>query len=295
MTSAREHWLASLLNASSDSFVSWFEFLASRLLFGVSFFAGDTLHRLTEIEFYYHAPDHPDPFTHCHPRQLSLGQWYFHRTANSYRGGSFKGVDLTFGGSTAFGGVLIRGLQTQDGQLIDGPSLCVDQLLACCSQRTVSALDDAIAGRYVWDMSSPVRLVWHDQPANGTLYRSARVGLSLKQHTAAFDGLRFLLRPYRFLSEPRRIRKGRTQLLLALLAQGLPLSFIRERTGCNLAVLRRYLADYHQGANEVGFDAYVGSELGPRQLARLLGQWHRTFADNDSENRLANQGDDPLR
>ena len=64
-----------------------------------------------EVEVYYHAADHPDPFAHRDPAQLHVGRWYFHRTGGTYRGGSFKGLDLAFGGSAAHAGVLIRGIE----------------------------------------------------------------------------------------------------------------------------------------------------------------------------------------
>src|SRR5687768_13664992 len=89
----------------------WFDRIARRLLGGSRLMVGGVPHRLTEIEFYYHAEGHRDPFAHCQPVQLFLGRWYFHRSGGTYRGGSFKGVDLTFAGPEAYGGILIRGME----------------------------------------------------------------------------------------------------------------------------------------------------------------------------------------
>ncbi|HAX77412.1 MAG TPA: hypothetical protein DCY88_16650 [Cyanobacteria bacterium UBA11372] len=113
-----------------ETIETWFNRIASQLLFGCYLVVGNQPHRLVEIEFYYFSETHPDPFTHRAPLQLECGRWYFHRTRGSYRSGSFKGLDLTFGDGQAFGGILIRSLVTPDGKLIDGPSLCVDYLLA---------------------------------------------------------------------------------------------------------------------------------------------------------------------
>src|SRR5262245_54518774 len=113
----------------SDELGPWFTAVAARLLNGAALLAGGVRHRFTEIEFYYHGDGHLDPFAHRDPVQLHVGRWYFHRTAGVYRSGSFKGLDLSFGDGTAFGGVLIRGLATEDDVLVDGPSLCVDHLL----------------------------------------------------------------------------------------------------------------------------------------------------------------------
>ena len=120
---------------------AWFDRIATRLLRGTHLLVAGTPHRLTEVEFYYFSESHPDPFTHRDPLQRARGRWYFHRTGGTYKGGSFKGIDLTFGDGEAYGGVLIRGLERPDGTLVDGPSLCVDHLLAACGVASVAALD----------------------------------------------------------------------------------------------------------------------------------------------------------
>jgi len=38
-----------------------------------------------------------DPFTHKDPLQQTCGQWYFHKIGAQYKGGTYKGLDLTFG------------------------------------------------------------------------------------------------------------------------------------------------------------------------------------------------------
>jgi hypothetical protein len=80
------------------AFAGWFDAIARRLLCGTRLLAAGVPHRFTEVEMYYYGEPHPDPFTHRDPIQKYTGLWYFHRTAGVYRGGSFKGVDLTFGG-----------------------------------------------------------------------------------------------------------------------------------------------------------------------------------------------------
>jgi len=53
--------------------------------------------RLVEIEFYLKGGKHNDIFTHCNKDQLSCGEWYFHKQKEGYKGGSYKGLDITFG------------------------------------------------------------------------------------------------------------------------------------------------------------------------------------------------------
>ncbi|KAJ3343705.1 hypothetical protein HDU93_006617 [Gonapodya sp. JEL0774] len=144
-----------------------------------------TLHlfRLAELEFYWNHPtDHPDPFSHKNPDQALPMRWYFHKQGRSFRGGTWKGLDITFGGSrcgavdetsdasgvdsavgsTWFGGILIRSLEaygtiefgvggvapsftttpTVSQSLVEGPSTCVEHLLDILKSRSVQHLVD---------------------------------------------------------------------------------------------------------------------------------------------------------
>lgn len=274
---SRAEWERLLLEpdglADEVAHAGWFDLVARRLLCGCRLMVGEVPHRFTEIEFYYHGGGHLDLFTHRDPIQKATGRWYFHRTNGVYRGGSFKGMDLTFGGPGAFGGVLIRGIEQEDGPLVDGPSLCVDHLLRTTDAPSVAALDEALDSRPAWDADSPLHLVWLPEVIDRPLVKSARVGLSLKKLRKAEAPTRFILRPYRYLSEPRRISKGKQHVALALYAEGRSLEEIRERTGCTRGALERYVADFAEGKKEESFDTYFGIELGPKELARLHGLW----------------------
>jgi hypothetical protein len=106
-----------------------------------------------------------------------------------------------------------------------------------------------------------------------TILKCFRVGLSLKKHRKSEPPPRFLMKSYRYLSEPRRISKGKLHMALGLHAQGVAAAEIRDRTGCTKGALERYIADFDEGKKEVSFDPYFGIELGPRELARLYGLW----------------------
>jgi hypothetical protein len=255
----------------------WFSRMAAALLNGCDLVVAGEPHRFVEVEFYCCGDEHPDPFTHRDPVQLERGRWYFHRTRGVYRSGSFKGLDLTFGDGTMFGGALIRGVVAADGTLIDGPSLTVDHLLARTKARSVGVLDDMIAGRPAWDASSPLRLV-PASPARGQeLVRSARVGLSLKRARGGGEMPRFIMKPYRYLSEPRRTGKGKAHVVLALHAGGASPDEIHERTGCPRASVKRYVEDFEAGRQQADFEEYFGADLTPRDLCRLHGTWHETM------------------
>ncbi|NEP10912.1 MAG: helix-turn-helix domain-containing protein [Symploca sp. SIO2C1] len=227
-------------------------------------------HRLVEIEFYYYNKAHPDPFAHRHPLQLTWGQWYFHRQGDNYRGGSFKGLDLTFGEDTAFGGILIRSLEAADGTLIDGPSLCVDHLLAQAEVSQVATLDEAIGDRMACDRNSPLVLEEATLKQH-QIFDSARVGLSLKRTHIYPNMPQYLLRPYRYLTEPQRIRKGKPYLVLALHLQGVSQQIIHQLTGCSRKTIERYILDFEMGCQQKDLASYFGRDLKSRDLCLLHG------------------------
>ena len=158
---------------------TWFGRIAERLLNGSRLRAGSKSYRLVEVEFYYHWSGHADPFCHRDPVEVEGGRWYFHRSHGIYRGGSFKGVDVTFGGGGTHAGILFRGAETENGTLIDGPSLLVDHLLAVTGQPDVATFDALTAGRKTWDPENPLKLETAPLEQRPIL-RTGRVGLSLK-------------------------------------------------------------------------------------------------------------------
>ncbi|HEY7330469.1 MAG TPA: hypothetical protein VH592_22705 [Gemmataceae bacterium] len=252
---------------------AWFTRIAERLLNGSRLVVRRRPYRLVEIEFYYWSKAHPDPFTHRDPIQFDIGHWYFHRTHGVYRGGSFKGLDLTFGHGDASGGILIRGLQTPDGTLIDGPSLCVDHLLDATGSATVAELDRAINKQLAWEDGNPLMLETTDVLEKRSLFRSPRVGLMLKKVATRTESTRFVMLPYRYLTEPRHIKKGKLHLVLALHAQGINIEEIQRLTNCPRRVAQRYLADFEHGRKEADFTPYFGIDLGPAELGKLYGVW----------------------
>jgi hypothetical protein len=260
----------------SDDLTGWFDRIAERLLNGTRLWVGTEPHRFTEIEFYYYGDQHLDVFAHRDPVQKATGRWYFHRTRGVYRGGSFKGVDLTFGGADAYGGVLIRGIEAEGGPQVDGPSLTVDRMLARTEAPDVASLDTAIDGRLGWDGDSPLRIEMTEMQER-PLLRTARVGLTLKRLKQAEGPMRYIMRPYRYLSEPRRIAKGKIHMVLALHAQGKGAGEITEACGCPRGTVQRYVEDFEAGRQEADFGPFWGIDLGPRDLCKLHGVWHAKF------------------
>jgi hypothetical protein len=256
----------------------WFGDVARRLLTETRLMVARQPYRLTEIEFYYHCPAHPDVFSHRDPLQYTPGRWYFHRTGGMYRSGSFKGLDLTFGDPEASGGILIRGMEAPDGALIDGPSLLVDHLLQQAGFKTVAGFDAAIGSRLAWERDNPLRLA-DEEDDERTIYPSPRVGLSLKRAGKSGEPERFVMASYRFLTEPRRIAKGKPQIVLGRHVEGRSEEEIHRLTGCPLRSVRRYTADFESSRGRRDFTPFRGRNLTPGDLCRLYGVWWTAFGD----------------
>lgn len=249
-----------------------FRRVADLVLNRATWHIGGRPHRLVEIELYFTGPGHEDPFTHGDPIQRTFGVWYFHRQGTTYKGGTYKGLDIAFGRPDAAAGILLRAVEPLDGAgaLVEGPSSLVDHVLRLTGRGSVAELAGAFdrsvdAGE---EGGSPLYLTLDDAHPAATVYESARVGLSLKKG-ADLDRRRFLPRPYRFLTEPARIKKGRPYLVVALHEQGHDVRQIAELTGAQRGQVERYLAGYASGRGRDP-ESYR-RDLTPEELCEMLG------------------------
>jgi len=255
---------------------SWFGRMAQIILNHSLLRTGNQDLRPVETEFYYHGPGHPDPFTHQHPIQAECGKWYFHRQGTGYRAGSFKGLDLSTGcdattQSPAFGGILLRGLQVENGKVIDGPSLCVDQILKLNTFTHPAQLDRAIANRVAWDDQNPLRLVASQLPQRA-IYQSPRIGLNLKgQHDAA---RLFLGRQDRYLSMPDQTRKGKSLLIAGLLSKGFDRESIRTITRSSFRNIDQVIKTFMRGTENPNLSRFQESFSTLTERLEFQGSWH---------------------
>ena len=86
---------------------------------------------IIETEIYYNSPEHNDTTVHKTPEQAMFGKWYFHRSkpGGAYRGGTFKGLDLTLGSAGTYCGILVRAIYSEATGPIVGPCKVVDFVL----------------------------------------------------------------------------------------------------------------------------------------------------------------------
>jgi hypothetical protein len=258
--------------------MDWFAAIAERLLARSTLVVGGKPYRFHELEFYYHGREHADPFTHRDPWQQTCARWYFHRDGGTYRGGTYKGLDITFGPEGDYGGILVRSLGSDDGELINGCSLCVDRLLACTGYQDVASLARAVEEHPIDTTTSALTIRDDETIPPAGIWRSARVGLTLKRVERFPEMVGYIARPYRFLDAPRQIHKGRLQLAIALHEQGKPPAEIAAITGSPRRVLETYIAAYEEGCATGSIASFTGKALAPIELCRLYG----TIADTTS-------------
>ena len=245
---------------------SVFAELASLLLERTTLYVAERPYRFTELELYYRSDAHDDPFTHGDPLQKQLGYWYFHRSGGTYRSGTYKGLDITFGDGAAFGGVLIRGLERlDDAALLDGPCVVVDHLLEVAGVRSIDELVQRFDGTIENAGRSPLYIELTGG-AQRAVYATPRIGLSLKKENTERRH-RFIARPYRFLSEPARIKKGKPHLITSLAHR--PAAEIASLTGTRLSVVEKYLRAFDAGRSR-SIAEFCG-DLSTSELCALFG------------------------
>lgn len=147
--------------------------------------AGNKQYELTEIEFYYDTPNHPDPFCKRNPikpqdtkfPEVDSDKLFFH----------YSGVDISFDSDDAdkmkrqYGGILIRGIKSADGEEeFNGPLKVLCHLLNTTQQFGGSVLT----------------LGTKKSPSTVEILSTERYGLSANKNDK--EKLKFIAKPYRF-------------------------------------------------------------------------------------------------
>jgi len=243
---------------NESQFSEWFAQTAEFLMNQCLVYVNKQPHRLAELEFYVFCDTHRDPFPHMNADQLQPASWYFHKHGNSYRGGTYKGLDVTCGGgkSGLFGGILIRSLESLVGgattaTLVNGPCKCVDHILQLCGASSIATF---VEQSLKTDLScaaahSPLRIVADDGILRSrVIHRSIRVGLQpTKAGVDPEVQLRMLFQPYRFLIADKRIAKGRPHLVGELLRTGRPRADIAALSFCTPSKIGELIAAFEAG------------------------------------------------
>ena len=192
-----------------------------------------------------------------------------------FRGGSFKGLDLTFGDTGAYGGMLIRGIELADGALVSGPCLCVDYLIRQLGFTSVAELHGATVGRHAVQDNGLLTLLESNSACERPIFNTPRVGLSLKRASDAHSPLiPYVMRRYRFLTRPEANTKGRPQLILALHIDGHSVRAIRQSVRLPTRTIEGYIRDFEAGRATSSLDSFLQIPMNTRNLCRLYGHWY---------------------
>lgn len=209
-----------------------FSKIAESLILETDLIINGKRYQICEIEFYYwNNSEHNDPFIHKDSHQLSCGKWYFHRYhKKSFKEGTFKGVDLTFGSETSYGGILIRSIRpltndkTQSSCLIEGSGNVAKEILkdsGCESMKSFVAFlsnkknqKEPLSASKLCD-NDYLYLDKAVSKRKGVLIQCPRVGLTLKY--TGEDRNNYIMKNYRYILDDvaTNIKKFKCGIILS--------------------------------------------------------------------------------
>jgi hypothetical protein len=190
------------------------DYLTDQLINKHVMIVGTKTFQLVELEYYHKSNTHPDGFVHGDQEQLQTGTWYYHRMKGSYKEGTFKGMDITFGPSDQYGGLLVRAIKDLGtNKIIEGPCLVVNAILEEHKLNNVKELAnlsdkdtrDVLKNKYHY-----IKPLDANQYNNAIICKSPRVGLKFNSkmtNTEFQNKLEYILKNYRFHASNCPIKK----------------------------------------------------------------------------------------
>jgi len=175
----------------------------------------------------------------------------------------------------------VRGARALDGSgaLLDGSCLVVDHILRLTGSTSIASLVgtfDISIDHPLDGASSPLYIALGSAAGERSrVFESGRVGLTLKKGPTE-DRQRFLAKPYRFLTAPREVKKGKHYIVLSLYRQGVDEEEIAALTGVSRANVAKYASAYNAGKKQSP-EAFAG-ELSSDELCALLGACDGKFS-----------------
>jgi hypothetical protein len=218
-----------------------FELFANYLLNDCVMYIGTQKYFLEEVEFYYHADSHKDSYVHQIQDQKTSQQWYFHKyKTGAYKSGTYKGLDLTFGTTTSFGGILIRAIENATThEYVIGPCNVVNHILKQLNLEEVQDLVSNMKSDEAFSDKNPFYLK-KEKGVSNTIFKGPRVGLSAKYPPYMFLN-------YRFLKSPNVTLKYKDTIVSVLYNEGLTANQIQEKTGISKATITKAITSYETG------------------------------------------------
>jgi len=239
-----------------------FTILADYLLNKTCVFVNNKRVRICEIEIYLKSDKHNDPFVHCSDDQQTPLNWYFHKQNGTYKSGTYKGLDITFGyKDESYGGILIRSIKPDNEDLIEGPCKCVDWILKECNCETISDLTN---NNVLSCLNTDSLYLKKHNYESESIFTGPRVGLTLKKKSGART--KYLMKDYRFLIYPKNIKKYKNTLIASLI-ENYTEDEIVTKLSCSknsVSKVSKLYIDSNKNAND-----YFGKSLKADDLVHL--------------------------
>lgn len=227
------------------------------LLNKTSLQVGDEVVRIVEVEIY----QDPDPYIHGCPEQYTNSCWYFHKISKNglpsgFKGGTYKGLDLTCGDANKAAGALIRSIFTSNG-IIEGPCKVVNFIL---EKTNSSSIEELVSKSQKYppecnDPEFPLRLI--STLNQDIVYSSPRVGLSYSENKLRQT---YLMMSLRFTTTPMLLKKQKCTLVISYLNSICSSDKLTEddlkKAGetfkCSHKNIQKWWNDYCDGKREFG-------------------------------------------
>ena len=174
---------------------------------------------------------------------MEMLQWYFHKFGKSYKSGTYKGLDISFGRKeeNLYGGILLRTIQDISSlKFYEGSCNLVKELFKLSESEEVKdfiRINEQFSKENIHKIMdiSNLESIKSDSNANALtlveltgekkgiwssrdIYCSPRVGLTLKKDAPEKEF--FLMKNYRFCTNPEVIKKSKSQIYVGLIGQG---------------------------------------------------------------------------
>jgi 3-methyladenine DNA glycosylase Mpg len=175
-------------------------------------------YRLLEIELYIYNDQHKDIFAHCHNEQTKFLTWYFHQMSekeHSYKGGTFKGLDITCGINGGYGGILLRTIMNEKtGRVTEGPCNVVNEILLRTNQDSIKEfVIDNLSKDKLSCVANPLLFLHEKEYADSDIYVAPRIGLTLKGDFVT-EKEKYIHRKYRYIIFKSNIKKEKKKMTL---------------------------------------------------------------------------------
>jgi len=95
-----------------------------------------------------------------------------------------------------------------------------------------------------------------------------RVGLTLKKTDG--DRAYYIMKNYRFMCQPLKVRKGRVNLVLGLYSIGKSAKEIKEISGCAVGTVQKYIDLFEEGKKQKK-ENFEGKNINNDDLCKLCG------------------------